>query len=113
MPCMSKKINWKLINENWVNFNSKKNIQDHSKSDPDRFEFMGRKLTIGQLRNFFNSDTELMKFMFNQKLRRGDFKHQDQVDSWYMETIQKYGINPSGLLNLFRKLFTANRILRG
>ena len=111
MPCMSKKINWK--NFGYVNFNKRNVIQDQSKSDPDRFEFMGRKLTIGQLRNFFNSDTELMKFMFRQKLHRGDFKFQDDVDNWYIQTIQKYGINPSGLLNLFRKLFTANRILRG
>ena len=111
---MSKKINWRSINENWINFNSKKNtIQDHSKNDPDRFEFMGRKLTIGQLRNFFNSDIELMKFMFNQKLRRGDFKFQDDVDNWYISVIQKYGISPGGLLNLFRKLWLANRILRG
>jgi len=112
MPC-SKKINWKSFNSNWINFNKRNTIQDQSKSDPDRFEFMGRKLTIGQLRNFFSNDTELMKFMFYQKLRRGDFRHQDQVDSWYMNVIQKYGINPSGLLNLFRKLFTANKILRG
>jgi len=111
MSCMSKKINWK--NFGYVNLNSKKNIQDCSKSDPDRFEFMGRKLTIGQLRSFFSSDTELMKFMFRQKLHRGDFKHQDQVDSWYIGVIQKYGISPGGLLNLFRKLFTANKILRG
>ena len=111
---MSKKINWKNFNPNFINFNSKKNvIQDHSKNDPDRFEFMGRKLTIGQFRNFFNSDMELMKFMFNQKLRRGDFRFQDDIDSWYMNTIQKYGINPSGLLNLFRKLWLANRILKG
>ena len=106
---MSKKINWKYVNENWINF-SKKTNQDRSKNDPDRFEFMGRKLTIGQLQNFFNSDTELMKFMFHQKLRRGDFKFQDQIDTWYMNTIQKYGINPSGLLGLFRKLWLANRI---
>ena len=103
-----KKINWK--NFGYVNFNSKRTIQDQSKSDPDRFNFLGRKLAVGQLRNMFNSDTECMKFMFYQKLRRGDFKHQDQVDSWYIETIQKYGINPSGLLNLFRKLWLANRI---
>ena len=110
---MSKKINWKSINENWINFNKRNTIQDQSKSDPDRFEFMGRKLTIGQLRNFFSSDTELMKFMFRQKLHRGDFKFQDDVDNWYISVIQKYGISPGGLLNLFRKLFTANKILRG
>jgi len=121
MPCMSKKINWKHLNPNFVNFNSGKNespgidkekleIANLLNPNFDKVMFMGRKLTYQQLRNLFNSDTEFLKFVFRYKLKSGHFKHLEDVDSWYVNTVSIFNLNTGGLLNLFRKLWLANRI---